>query len=57
MWKIFFLKNHTENKADGLALDHFFFLKKTLCKVKASDPHLSLIYFGRPRLGKTIKTV
>ena len=34
----------------------FLFFKKAFYKVKASDQHLSFVYFGRPHLGHTIKT-
>ena len=35
--------------------DLSLFFKNVLCKVKARGQHFSLIYFGRPQLGHTIK--
>ena len=52
---IIFLKNHAENEARRLFLDHCF-LKKGLCKVKAvEDGTLVAICFARPWFGHNDK--
>ena len=38
-----------------LAPDLFLFFEKTLCKIKEEGSTLMLAYFGRSRLGHTIK--
>ena len=43
MRETFFLKNHAANEADRLTPDLFFFFRKALYEVKASDPQLKYI--------------
>ena len=55
--KIYFFKNHAQNEVERLVPDLFLYFKKALYKAKASGQHLSLMYFGSPRLQQTIKTI
>ena len=48
---MFFLKNHTENKAGRLVPDLFSFSKKALNEVKASGLQISLSIIDSPQLG------
>ena len=53
--KSVFIQNHSRNEALRLVPDPLFFLKKTLCEVKASRQHLSFKFFDSFQLGYTIK--
>ena len=43
--EIFLFKNHAQNEADRIVLDLFFFFRKALYQVKASDLQLSFNIF------------
>ena len=45
-----------ENKSGRLVPDLFLIFKNALYNMKPSGQHLTLINFGRPPLGYTIKT-
>ena len=49
--RIFFFKNHAQNKAGRLFPDLFLFFEKALYEVKTSGLHLISIYFNSPQLG------
>ena len=51
-----FLKNHTQNEAVTVALDHFLFFKKALYEVKASGLQHIFNTFWKPSTWHTIKT-
>ena len=55
-YMIFFFKDHAENEVGRVTLDLFLCLNKALYKIWQVVSTLVLVYFGRPRLGHTIKT-